>query len=322
MDEQRPSFGARCDRQARDAGVHGVAEASGLPHGAAERGAVLVEVEHGWGGPVGMAIRAPSMAGNDCFLAWWSTYPRMSASPGATLALMRMNAQVDIRDILPSIRVPALILHRAQDRLLTVDGARYMAARIPGAKYVELSGEDHVWWVGDSEAILDEVDLFLNGIRLGGQPDRVLATVMVMTIIEGEARTVTDDSSRRLDGRQAHVALVLEELARQRGQEVSATDDSFRATFDGPARAIRCACAIRDAMRSMGLSVAVGLHTGECDVLSGGLGGLAFRIAEQVSAHAALDEVLVSGTVRDLVAGSGIQVADRGTHVFKDVPGQ
>ena len=254
-------------------------------------------------------------------MEWWATYLRMSSSPGATLTLMRMNAQIDIRDVLPAIRVPTLIMHRTGDRALRVEGSRYMAARIPGAKYVELSGEDHMWWVGDTEAILEEIELFLQGVRPGGRPDRILATALHVTVLSGPAMQPGDDR-RRLDGQPDLAARVREELARFRGQEVGAAGDTFKATFDGPARAIRCACAIRDAVRAMGLDATAGLHTGECEVLAGGLGGLAFRIAARACARAAPGEVLVSGTVRDLVAGSGIEFADRGVRVFEDVPGE
>ncbi len=288
---------------------------------AADHQRMLDEVERDWGGPVGSAIRAPSMVGDRRYMEWWATYLRMSSSPGATLTLMRMNAQIDIRDVLPAIRVPTLIMHRTGDRALRVEGSRYMAARIPGAKYVELSGEDHMWWVGDTEAILEEIELFLQGVRPGGRPDRILATVLQATVLSSPAMRPGDDRGR-LDGHPDLAARVREELARFRGREVGAAGDTFKATFDGPGRAIRCACAIRDAVRAMGLEATAGLHTGECEVLAGGLAGLAFRMAAQVGAQAAPGEVLVSGTVRDLVAGSGIELADRGVRVFEDVPGE
>jgi pimeloyl-ACP methyl ester carboxylesterase len=282
----------------------------------------MQEIQSGWGGPVGLARRAPSMMDDQRFKDWWARYLRMSASPGAVVALTRMNAAIDVRHVLPAIHVPTLILHRKDERTLSVEHARYMARQIPGAKYVELPGEDHLPWVGDQDAVLDEVEEFLTGVRHGPEPDRVLATVMFVDIV-GSTEHATRLGDRRwadlLDG---YYGVVRRALGRFRGQEVDTAGDGFLATFDGPARAVRCACEIAAAVRPLGIEVRIGLHTGECEVMKGKVGGIAVHIGARVGALAGAGEVLVSGTVKDLVAGSGIRFDDRGSHQLKGVPGE
>jgi pimeloyl-ACP methyl ester carboxylesterase len=282
-------------------------------------------IEHArreWGGPVGLDIRAPSVAHDERFRQWWARYLRMSASPTANEALLRMNAEIDIRHVLPAIRVPTLILHSVGDQALDVRGSRYMAERIPGARYVELPGGDHVPWLTDGEAILEEVEEFLTGVRHGPEPDRVLATVLFTDIVGATERAAAlgDRAWRDLLGQ--HHALIRRELARFRGREVDTAGDGFLASFDGPARAVRCAAAISDGVTPLGLAIRAGLHTGEVEVMGEKLGGIAVHIGARVAGQAGPGEVLVSSTVRDLVAGSGLRFHDRGAHALKGVPGE
>jgi len=296
--------------------------ADDYPFGAEPEGydSFVEDIRDNWGGPVGLEVRAPSLAGDAAFRSWWSNYLRMSASPGAALALTRMNRDIDVRYVLPTIGVPTLLLHRVGDRSLPVEGSRYLAARIPGAKLVELEGDDHLPWVGNQDEILAEIEEFLTGVRRGPEPDRVLATVLFTDVVGSTecAAELGDRAWRELLAR--HHLLVRRELERWRGNEVSTAGDGFLATFDGPARAIRCACAARDAVRGLGLEIRAGLHTGECEIVGSNVAGIAVHIGARVAALAGAGEVLVSSTVRDLVAGSGISFSERGEHELKGVP--
>lgn len=270
------------------------------------------EMRQQWGGPVGIEERAPSRADDPDFRHWWATYLRMGASPGAALALTRMNAQIDIRPILPTIQVPTLVIHRSGDQCLKVEEGRYLADNIPGAKFVELPGIDHLPFVGDQEAILEEIEMFLTGVRHSAEVDRVLATVLVARAVGSAADTERLNDARwreQLDRHQAHVKREIEMF---KGRPAEIIGDRVVATFDGPARAIRAACAIRDSARRLGIKLQTGLHTGECDMLEERVGGVAVELALQVAAQAAVGEVLVSSTVKDLVAGSGIRFGERG----------
>lgn len=282
--------------------------------------AFLDEIERGWGGPVGLAARAPSLEYDDRFRAWWAEYLRSSASPSAALALTRMNGEIDVRPVLGTIGVPALVIHRTGDRSLPVEGARYLAERIRGASLVELPGADHLPFVGDQGAILDEVEEFLTGVRRGPEIDRVLATVLFTDIVGSTERAIQLGDREWRDLLELHHLGVRHELERWRGTEVDTAGDGFFATFDGPARAIRCACAIRDSVRSIGLEIRAGLHTGECEVHGATVAGIAVHIGARVAGLAGRGEVLVSSTVRDLVAGSGIEFESRGEHELKGVP--
>jgi pimeloyl-ACP methyl ester carboxylesterase len=284
--------------------------------------AFLDEIESGWGGPVGLAVRAPSMQQDDRFRAWWSEYLRSSASPGAALALTRMNGEIDVRPVLGTIGVPTLVVHRSGDRSLPVEGARYLAERIRGARLVELPGVDHLPFVGDQNAILDEIEEFLTGVRRGTEIDRVLATVLFTDIVGSTERAIQLGDREWRDLLEGHHLLVRRELERWRGTEVDTAGDGFFATFDGPARAIHCACAIRDSVRSLGLEIRAGLHTGECEIHGTTVAGIAVHIGARISGLAGPGEVLVSSTVRDLVAGSGIEFEARGEHELKGVPEQ
>jgi class 3 adenylate cyclase len=278
-------------------------------------------LEQGWGGVVDINNLAPTAASDPTFREWWATYLRMSASPGAALALGRMNTEIDIRNVLPAIRVPTLIIHRVGDRDIDVGGARFMAERIPQAKYVELPGEDHLPFVGDQVSILDEVEEFLTGARHYYEPDRVLATVLFTDIVGSTERAATFGDRHWRELLELHNRLVRGQLNRFRGREVDTAGDGFLATFDGPARAIRCAIACRDELAHAGIEIKAGLHTGECELVGDKVRGISVHIGARVASLAAPREVLVSSTVKDLVAGSGLEFEERGTHHLHGVPG-
>ena len=263
---------------------------------------------------------APSRADDPQLKEWGARWERLGASPGAAVALLRMNMEIDIRHALPAIRVPTLILHRTGDQALPVMDSRYMAEQIPGAKYVELPGMDHIWFVGDADAILNEVQEFLTGVRPGPEPDRVLATVLFTDIVGSTQRAAELGDRRWRDLLDSYYALSRRELGRFRGREIKTMGDGFLATFDGPARGIRCACAISDSVGQLGLAIRAGLHTGECEMMGDDVGGIAVHIGARVATEATAGEVLVSSTVKDLVAGSGLQFEDRGSHALKGVP--
>ena len=283
---------------------------------------VLDDIEHNWGSPqsLSMAMWVPSVAGDQHTAERIAAYYRAAASPGAAAAIMRMNREIDVRHVLPATHVPTLILHRTAERVIDVEHARYLAQCIPDAKLVELPGEDHTPWMGDHDAILDEVEEFLTGSRHVQEPERVLATVLFVDIVGSTERATAlgDSPWRKL--LEAFYGKVREVLQQYRGREISTTGDGVLAAFDGPARAIRCAGAIRDKLRSLNLEVRCGLHTGECERVGSDLAGIAVHIGARVAALAASGEVLVSQTVRDLVAGSGLAFEDRGTHMLKGVP--
>jgi pimeloyl-ACP methyl ester carboxylesterase/DNA-binding winged helix-turn-helix (wHTH) protein len=278
-----------------------------------QRGAFYELMQREWGGPVGIEERAPSAAQDPEFRQWWAEYLRMGASPGAAVALTKMNAEIDVRNVLPSIRVPTLVIHRAGDICLKVEEGRYVASQIPGCKYVELGGIDHLPFVGEQSEILDEIEDFLTGMRHASEHDRVLATVMSVRLLNGHSST---DEHARL---QAYIRRQLELF---RGREVSNGNDGVLATFDGPARAIRCATAITESAQRFGVQVQAGLHTGECDVTDGHYSGFAVELAQKVASESADGEVLVSRTVKDLVAGSGIDFVESGLKEFAGLPGE
>ena len=287
-----------------------------------ERQATFALIERDWGSAVGLADLAPSVAHDERFSRWFASFLRHSASPSAALALIRMNTLIDMRHVLPTVHVPTLLLHRKGDRDSSIEEARYIAERITGSKLVELPGEDHLWWVGNSEEVLSEIEEFLTGVRRESTHERVLATVLFTDIVKSTERAAELGDRRWRDLLDSHNAEVRRHIARFRGREIKFTGDGFLATFDGPARAIRCACALRDSMRSLGIEIRAGLHTGECEMLADDdVGGIAVHIAARVLANADASEVLASSTVRDLVAGSGICFTSRGIRPLKGVPG-
>jgi pimeloyl-ACP methyl ester carboxylesterase/class 3 adenylate cyclase len=282
--------------------------------------AFLAEIERDWGGPVGLDIRAPSKLDDVRFRENWARYIRMGASPGAAVALTQMNAEIDVRPILGAIGVPTLVIHRAGDRMIPVEAGRDLAERIPGATFVELPGDDHLPWIGDSDAIVGEIEQFLTGARTRPDSDRVLATVMFTDIVGSTARAAELTDAAWADVLRAHHSRVRDQLTRYAGREIGTTGDGFLATFDGPARAVRCALSLADAVRPLGLEIRAGVHTGEIELAGDDIRGLAVHIGARIAALAGAGEVLVSRTVRDLVAGSGLTFQDRGTHVLKGVP--
>jgi class 3 adenylate cyclase/pimeloyl-ACP methyl ester carboxylesterase len=269
---------------------------------------------------------APSKADDEDFRRWYATRLRLGASPAAAVTLAKMNLETDARPILPSIHVPTLIVHRVGDRNCDVRNALFAADQIPGAVYVELPGEDHLPWVGDSEAIVGEIERFLTGIWKGGgweepEPERVLSTVLFTDIVGSSERAASLGDRAWRELLENHHTVVRRQLARFRGREMDAAGDGFFASFDGPARAIRCACAIVDGIRELELDVRAGLHTGECELIDGKVAGIAVHTGARIASLAAPGEVLVSSTVKDLVAGSGMAFQEHGLHELKGIPG-
>lgn len=265
-------------------------------------------------------LRAPMLA-DDQARAWWDRVRVNAMTPNAAIDFRRMAFGVDVRHVLPSVGASTLILHRVEDQVCHVENARYVSRLIPHSRYVELPGQDHLPWSGGEE-ILAEIQEFLTGVREPAEPDRVLATVLFTDIV-GSTRLATELGDRKWsDLLQRHHQTVRQELERHRGREIDTAGDGFLAAFDGPARAIRCAQAIIRAVQPLNLQVRTGLHTGECEVLGNYLAGIAVHIGARVAAQARSNEVLVSSTVRDLVAGSGIEFEDRGVHTFKGVPNE
>jgi len=285
---------------------------------------LLQRVESHWGQGVLVPINAPSRRDDEAFLQWFGRLERASASPGSILALMRANYQIDVRHVLPAIQAPTLILHRVGDRTVPVEAGRYLARHIHGARYVELPGDDHLLQAFDQatlDLLIDEMEEFVTGERSGPEPDRVLVTVMFADIVGSTERAVAVGDRRWRELLEGYLGAARRQLERFRGKEVDVAGDGLFAIFDGPARAVRCACAIREAVASLGFEVRVGLHTGECEVAGAKVSGIAVHTGARIAASAQPQEVLASGTVKDLVAGSGIRFDDRGSHVLKGVPG-
>jgi class 3 adenylate cyclase len=275
-----------------------------------------------WGEGESMMWLAPSLADSGGLQRrFWGMFERASMSPSMALSLWEAIQREDVREVLPTIRVPTLVLHHAESPIPASQG-KLMAKLIPGARYVELPGRDHLPGAGDPEAIAGEVEEFLTGARAGGRPDRVLSTVLFTDIVDSTSRATEAGDRAWRELLERHDALVRSQLQRFRGHEVKQTGDGFLASFDGPARAIRCACSIREEARELGIELRAGLHTGECEVIGDDLGGVAVHVAARVGTEAGSGEVLVSGTVKDLVMGSGIDLVDRGAHKLKGVPGE
>jgi len=273
-----------------------------------------------WGTPELLKYFAPTIARDERLSQIAARRMRMAASPGAALAIVRMNAEIDVRAVLPSVRVPTLILARSGDPQSPLGGNRYMAERIPGAKHIELPGDDHPPWVGDEDSVVFAIEEFLTGSHHLVEPDRVLATVLFTDIVGSTERAAAIGDRQWRVLLEQHHAAVRRELGRFRGREVHTAGDGFLATFDGPARAVRCATAIRQAVQPLGLEVRAGVHTGEIEIMDDDVGGIAVHIGARVASLAGPGEVFVSSTVKDLVAGAGLAFEPRGTHVLKGVP--
>ena len=304
-----------CARQLRDVDYPWGFPADRVP-------VALEQVVKGWGTGSHVDLIAPSVAGDERFRRWYGRYERLAMGPRAASATYAWQFEGDLRGVLPAIRVATLVLHRAGDRFIRVAHGRYLAEHISGAKFVELPGEDHLFYLGEPEGMLGEIEEFLTGMRSVPEIDRVLTTVLFTDIVGSTERAAAlgDGAWRSLLDMHHHVAR--RELERHRGREIEFVGDGLFATFDGPARAIRCACAIAEAVRAFGLEIRAGLHTGEIELAGSAVRGIAVHIGARVAAAAGGGEVLVSSTVKDLVAGSGIRFADRGVHVLKGVPGE
>ena len=287
-----------------------------------ERLAIAEQSRATWGDGSRLRALSPSAGGDERFRRWFARLERLSASPATAAALARMQADVDVRSVLPLIRVPTLVLHRERDQLIDVRHSRYLAEHIPGARYVALPGEDALTFSGGADELVDEVEEFLTGTRRRPDPERILATVMFSDIVDSTRRAAELGDRRWRALLEAIEGEVKSELDRHRGRAVKTMGDGFLCTFDGPARAIRCALALRDAATPYDLEVRSGLHTGEIEVMGDDVGGLAVHIGARVGAIAGPGEVLVSGTVKDLVVGSGICFEERGARELKGVPGE
>jgi pimeloyl-ACP methyl ester carboxylesterase len=277
-----------------------------------------------WGTPYGSGVEfvTPSLTGNQTAMEWYGRYFRAACSPAMAVALLNINTEIDIRPVLTTIRVPTLVLHRIDEAWVNVNYGRYAAAKISGARLVELEGTDHYPWEQDAEAVLGEIQEFLTGERIEPDDDRVLATVLFTDIVESTALAARSGDRSWGELLNAHDAMVRRQLTRFAGQEIKSTGDGFLATFDGPARAIKAALAIREGGARLGLDIRAGLHTGEIERRGADIGGIAVHLGQRVSAIAGAREVVVSSTVKDLVAGSGIEFEDRGERELKGVPGE
>jgi class 3 adenylate cyclase len=285
-----------------------------------ELGSEMIEEE--WGRGVLLDVYAPSRAEDPDFVRWWARYQRLAASPGMARAVARLAAEVDIREVLPAISAPTLVLHRSGDLLWPVEGAEFVSKQIEGARFVVCEGVDHFPFVGDTEALLSEVEDFLTGSRAEPDPERQLLTVLFTDIVDSTRRGAELGDRRWRELLEGHDEIVRAQLGRFRGREVKTTGDGFLATFDGPARGIQCAQAITRGVRPLGIEVRAGLHTGECEVRGDDIAGITVNIGARVSALAGSGEVLVSSTVRDLVVGSDFEFEPRGAHTLKGVPGE
>jgi pimeloyl-ACP methyl ester carboxylesterase len=292
----------------------------GVPAEALDAFLEMVKTE--WGGPVASDLWAPSLAGQEAFERWWARLLRFGTSPSGAVALFDLYRDLDARAILPAIHAPSLVLHRSDDRVVPVGQGRYLAEHIPDARYVELSGRDHLLTAGDQDALVDEIEEFLVGSRRAHEPERALATVLFTDIVGSTERTGELGDRRWRHLLERHNDVVRRQLAIHRGGEVKTLGDGFFATFDGPARAIRCAAAIRDDLEAIGIVIRAGIHTGEVEVIGDDLSGMAVNIGARIGALAEPGEVCVSSTVRELVVGSGLDFAERGAYDLKGAPGE
>jgi len=265
-------------------------------------------------------LQGPSGLDDPRFVRWWARFERLVATPGAYRELAAIFRDLDVRAVLPSIQSPTLVLQRIGDRITPATQARYLADAIPGARLVEFPGDDHIPWLGDGDAVVDEVEEFVTGSRPAPDVDRVLSTVLFTDIVGSTERQAALGDRAWKDLVLAHHGIVRGALGRWRGVENDTAGDGFFATFDGPARAVRCALDIVDGVRSLGIEIRAGVHTGECEIVDGKHGGIAVATGARISALAEPSQVLVSQTVKDLVTGSGLLFEDHGEHSLKGVP--
>ncbi|HEY2486824.1 MAG TPA: adenylate/guanylate cyclase domain-containing protein [Candidatus Binataceae bacterium] len=275
-----------------------------------------------WGTGVSARNWAPSRAADEAFVRSWARFERRAVSPSGVAKILAMVADTDVRHVLPLINVPTLVIQRTGDWGNPVEGARYIAQHITGARLVEVPGIDHYMWVGDSDAILDEVERFVTGTLHTVEVDRILATVLFVDMVDSTRHLVKKGDRVWREFLERFFGVLRGEINRFRGREIDTSGDGILATFDGPARAIRCACAMNTGVRSLGIEIRAGLHSGECELAGDSVRGIAVHIGARVAATAGPSEILVSSTVKDLVAGSGIRFTDRGAHALKGVPGE
>jgi len=282
----------------------------------------MAELPERWGEGLAASYFLPGDPNPERTQEWFGRLQMMSATPGDAIAFMRMAFDIDARDVVSAVHVPTLVLHRVGDNVCHIENGRFLAREIPGAKYVELPGDVHLPWAGDPTDILDEIREFVTGVREAHEPDRVLATVLFTDIVGSTERATQLGDRRWRELLDEHHAAIRRQLERFRGKEIDTAGDGFLASFDGPARAIRCAEAAVESVRGLGLDIRAGVHTGECELHDGKLAGIAVHIGARVAGQAGPGEVLVSSTVRDLVAGSGLEFEDRGSASLKGVPGE
>ena len=282
--------------------------------------AFLETLDSAWGQGAFLKDVAPSRQDDDAFRHWWGRFERYSSSPGNALAFGQAHVQDDVRDVLPTISVPTLVIQRQSDTYRDVGHGRFLASHIPGAKYVEVPGSDHLPYVGDQDAIVDEIEEFVTGVRSSAEPERVLATVLFTDIVGSTEMAAKLGDREWGNALGAYLLRAEQALERYRGRLIKTTGDGLLATFDGPARAIRCATDIRESVKDIGIHTRAGVHTGEVELVGEDIGGIGVHIAARVSGLAMSGEILASRTVKDLVAGSGIEFEDRGTHALKGVP--
>jgi class 3 adenylate cyclase len=282
--------------------------------------ATLNTIENAWGTAVGLPLFCPSAAGNPMFREQYARFERMAVSPAGAAALLRMAFAIDVRPVLSAVRVPTLILHRTGDRAVRVEHGRHLARHIPGATFVELRGEDHdPATAAQANEIADEIQHFLTGVRGGGSTDRILATLLFTDIVESTQLAATLGDARWRELLERHHTIIRGELSHFGGREIDTAGDGFFVAFDGPARAIRCALSIREALSAVGIEIRAGLHSGECEQTGDRLSGIAVHLAARIASSAEPNTVRVSNTVKDLVAGAGIQFADCGRHKLKGI---
>jgi class 3 adenylate cyclase len=318
------------------AAVHPREVESLILYGAFARGVNSADWEHGWNEDVWEAgvesvrsswgdgssafMLAPSQAEDPEFRQWWARFERMAGSPRRVIEALELDGQIDVREVLPTVQAPTLVIHRRED-VWPVSGAEWITEHLPDARLALLDGKDHWPWVADTDSVADEIEEFITGRLAPADPDRVLATVLFTDIVDSTKRAAELGDRRWRTVLDEHERVVRRQIDRFSGREIKTTGDGFLATFDGPARAVRCARAVTDAVRPLGIDVRAGLHTGECELRNGDIGGIAVHIGARVSARAAPGEVLVSNTVKDLVVGSGLEFEDRGEQELKGVPG-
>ncbi len=279
-------------------------------------------IEDKWGQGASVGVFAPSLANNEEYRTWLGRTERSGSTPGGAQALLRLNHDIDVRHVLPAITQPTLVLHRSGDKPIDVGHGRYLAGHIKGAQYVELPGDDHSPWAGDVDALCDEIQIFLTGAAGRIDTGSVFSTLMFTDIVDATQHAVDIGDRAWTDLLTQHHAVARQEIERHRGREIDNAGDGFFAAFDGPARAVSCARSIAEAVKELGIEIRAGVHTGECMVMGNKLSGIAVHIGARVAARAAPGEVLVSSTVRDLVAGSGLAFDSRGAHILKGVPGE